>query len=101
MGIGGKLAKYRRIGQELKCTRRLTDAEDGPRLNYLFIPTIQLERPLYVRTGAGVYCLGIYDVKGSVCFVLKLALPPFSPPLPSGVQISKQNRHRTFDVINT
>ena len=25
-------------------------------------------------------------VKGSVCFVLKFALPPFSPPLPSGVQ---------------
>ena len=25
----------------------------------------------------------------------------FPPPLPSGVQISKQNRHRTFDIINT
>ena len=35
-------------------------------------------------------------VKGSVCFVLIFALPHFSPPLPSGVQISKQNRHRTF-----
>ena len=45
--------------------------------------------------------LGIYDVKGSVCFVLKFALPPFSPPLPSVVEISKQNRHRTFDIINT
>ena len=34
---------------------------------------------------------GISLVKGSVCFVLKFALPPFSPPLPSGVRISKQN----------
>ena len=25
--------------------------------------------------------------KGFVCFILKFALPPFSPPLPSGVQI--------------
>ena len=33
-------------------------------------------------------------------FVLKFALPPFSPPLPSGVQISKENMHRTFDPIN-
>ena len=32
-------------------------------------------------------------VKGSVCLVLKFALPPFYPPLPSGVQISKQNTH--------
>ena len=39
--------------------------------------------------------------QGSVCFVLKFALPPFSPPpLPSGVQISKQNTHWTFDTIN-
>ena len=30
--------------------------------------------------------VGISWVKGSVCFVLKFALPPFSPPLPSGVQ---------------
>ena len=29
---------------------------------------------------------GISWFKGSVCFVLKFALPPFSPPLPSGVQ---------------
>ena len=28
----------------------------------------------------------IWDVKGSVCSVLKFALPPISPPLPSGVQ---------------
>ena len=34
---------------------------------------------------------GISWVKGSVSFVLKFALPPFSPPLPSGVQIRKQN----------
>ena len=39
---------------------------------------------------------GYSGMKGSVCFVLKFALPPFSSPLPSGVQISKQNRHRTF-----
>ena len=30
---------------------------------------------------------GISWVKGSLCFVLKFASPPFSPPLPSGVQI--------------
>ena len=36
-------------------------------------------------------------VKGLVCFVLKFALPHFSPPLPSGVQISKQNMLWTFD----
>ena len=39
----------------------------------------------------------MYEVKGSLCFVLKFALPPFSPRLPSEVQISKQNRHKTFD----
>ena len=32
-------------------------------------------------------------MKGSVCFVLKFAFPPLSPPLPSVVQISKQNMH--------
>ena len=32
--------------------------------------------------------------KGSVYFVLPFALLPlFSPPLPSGMQISKQNTH--------
>ena len=36
---------------------------------------------------------GFYDVKGSVCYFWKFALPPFSPPLPSGVQFSDQNRH--------
>ena len=30
-----------------------------------------------------------------MCFVLKFAFPPFYPPLPSGVEISKQNTHRT------
>ena len=45
--------------------------------------------------------LGIYDVKGSLCFFWKFALPPFSPSLPSVVEISKPNRHRTFDIINT
>ena len=46
-------------------------------------------------TGAGIISkhLGYYGMKGSVCFVLKFALPPFSPPLPSGVQIAKQNKH--------
>ena len=34
---------------------------------------------------------GISWVKGSVWFVLKFAVPPFSPPRPlSGVQFSKQ-----------
>ena len=28
-------------------------------------------------------------IKGSVCFVLKFELPPFSPPFLPGVQISK------------
>ena len=27
--------------------------------------------------------IGIYEFKGSECFILKFALPPFSPPLPS------------------
>ena len=40
-------------------------------------------------------------IKGPVRFVLKLALPPFSPPLSSGVQILKQNMHRTLDILNT
>ena len=40
-------------------------------------------------------CMGrvISWVKGSVCFVLKFAPPPFSTPLPSVVENSKQNRH--------
>ena len=42
---------------------------------------------------------GISWVRGSVCFELKFALPPCSPPLPSGVQISNQNLHGTFDPI--
>ena len=33
------------------------------------------------------------DVKGSVCFVLEFALPPFSLPLPSVVQYSKQHMY--------
>ena len=33
-----------------------------------------------------------------LCF--KLCIPLFSLPLPSGVQISKQNMHRTFNPIN-
>ena len=41
---------------------------------------------------------GISWANGSVCFVLKFAFPP---PLPSAVQISKQNLHGTFDIINT
>ena len=43
---------------------------------------------------------GIYDVKGSVCFVKKFALPSFSPPHPSVVQISKQKTHWTLDIIS-
>ena len=50
-------------------------------------------------------------IKGTSCihgskfmciyFVLKFALPPFLPlSLPSGVQISKQNMHGTYDPIN-
>ena len=38
------------------------------------------------------------DVKGSVCYFWKFALPPFSPPLPSVVQFSKHNRHWTFEI---
>ena len=47
------------------------------------------------QTGGDIDCRGqsISWVKGSVCFVLKFAFPPFSPTLPSGVQISKQNMH--------
>ena len=40
------------------------------------------------------------DVKVSVLYFWKFALPPFSPPLPSVVDVSKQNRHQTFDPIN-
>ena len=32
-------------------------------------------------------------VKGSVCLFLEFARPPFSPPLPSVEQVSKQNRY--------
>ena len=35
----------------------------------------------------------ISDVKGSGWFILKFALPPFSPPFPSVVELSKQNTH--------
>ena len=42
--------------------------------------------------------LHVNDVKGYVCFVLEFAHPPFSPPLPSVVEVSKQNRHSTFDT---
>ena len=40
-------------------------------------------------------------VKSYVLFVWKFAFPPFSPHLLSGVPISKQNTHRTFDPINS
>ena len=39
-------------------------------------------------------------VKGSVCFILKFALPAFSPPIPSEVEVSKQNTLWTFDPRN-
>ena len=51
----------------------------------------------YLLTGRGLYMSrGEINpwVKGSVCFILKCSFPPFSPPV---VQVSKQNRHRTFD----
>ena len=32
-------------------------------------------------------------VKGSVCYALEFPLPPFSPPLPSVEEVSKQNMH--------
>ena len=32
-------------------------------------------------------------VKGFVCLILEFALPPFSLPLPSVVEVSLQNRH--------
>ena len=40
-------------------------------------------------------------VKGSGCFVLKFTFPPFSPPLPTRMQIPKHNMHTTYDPINT
>ena len=43
---------------------------------------------------------GISWVKGSVGVVLKFVFPPFSPPLTSGMQISNQNMHGTFDPNN-
>ena len=54
---------------------------------------------LSLPSGVQYRAEGISWVKGSVCFVLKFALPPFSFPLPTGVQISKQNKHGTFDPI--
>ena len=36
---------------------------------------------------------GISRVKGSVCFVLKFTLPPFSSSLSSVVEVLKHNRH--------
>ena len=39
-------------------------------------------------------------VIGFVCFVLEFAFPHISPPLPYGVQISKQNMHGTYPPIN-
>ena len=38
---------------------------------------------LFKNTGGR--CEVASRVKGSVCLVLKFALPPFSPPLPSGM----------------
>ena len=51
---------------------------------------------VYARVQVHVYVYRgevIYYVKGSVCFVLKFALTPFSPSLPSGVKFSIQNMH--------
>ena len=39
-------------------------------------------------------------VEGSVCLLLKVAIPPFCPSLPSWVQISKLNMHWIFDPMN-
>ena len=42
----------------------------------------------------------ISDAKCSGWFVLEFALLPFSPPLPSVVQLSEQNRHWTSGIRN-
>ena len=63
--------------------------------------TLVLILPLCV----GLAALELYrapvkdDVKCSVLYFCKFALSPFSPPLPSVVEFSEQNRHWTFDII--
>ena len=63
----------------------MANSSTKPLMFLLFSTSLSLS--LFYRS------LGIYDVKGSVCFGFKFVLPPFSPPLPSVVEISKQNRH--------
>ena len=41
----------------------------------------------YLQESTGLSSEGTSWVKGSVCLGVKFALPHFSPPLPSGVQI--------------
>ena len=50
----------------------------------------------YIK-GQNYWARGISWVKVSACIVLKFALPPFSSLSPPVVQISKQNRHWTFE----
>ena len=65
------------------------------------VPILYLLHPSVVNGHVTVYWgLVIYDVKGFVCFILKFALPPLSPPFPSVVQFLKQSRHGTFVIIN-
>ena len=52
----------------------------------------RIERKL---SKTGEYFLS-HKYKGSVCFILKLGLPPFSPLLPFVMQFWEQNRHWTF-----
>jgi len=54
--------------------------------------------PIYQSTGVELFVMS--KVQWSVWFVFKFTLPPFSTPLPSVVQFSKQNTHWTFDIIN-
>ena len=76
--------------KQLQCQlRQITDKPAKYHPN-LFLYTIR-------RVCMGVLCTYrgeiISNVKGSGWFVLEFALPPFSPPLPSVVQISKHYTH--------
>ena len=64
-------------------------------------PFIKLSFSLNLPAQLSIYMyrVELLWVKGSVCLVLEFALPPFSPPLPSVVEVTKQNTHQIFDPI--
>ena len=77
-------AKQKSEIDELNSHKLNLVGETPVRLNERLPPAMH-KNTLYVQW------LSYFLVKGSVCFIEKFALTPFSSPLPSGVQISKQN----------